>query len=192
MTKGMRRRSDAELLEAAGGDPDAFAELYERHERALLGFVATMVRDPQVTVDVVAETFARAFEGRRSFRDELGTARPWLLGIARHVVLAGLRRGRVEREARARMGMDAIAVSDESLQGVERIVLESESAVVEAWLADLPEEQREAVRRRVLQDGSYDAIARDLRCSEAVVRQRVSRGLASLRRTALREDRWRS
>jgi RNA polymerase sigma-70 factor (ECF subfamily) len=68
------------------------------------------------------------------------------------------------------------------LRSVEEAVLESEGAVVEAWLADLPADQREAVRRRVLAEEDYGAIARDLECSPAVVRQRVSRGIAALRR----------
>jgi DNA-directed RNA polymerase specialized sigma24 family protein len=38
------------------------------------------------------------------------------------------------------------------------------------------------VRERVLKDRSYRDIAGELECSEAVVRQRVSRGLSLLRR----------
>jgi RNA polymerase sigma factor (sigma-70 family) len=185
----MRSQSDAKLLERAGEDGAAFADFYARHEAAVVSFVGAMLGDAHATVDVVAETFARAFESRAGFRDDLGTARPWVLGIARHVVYASWRRGRVESEARARLGMHAITVSEASLSGVERLVLESESAVVQAWLSDLPVEQRDAVRRHVLQDGSYESIARDLECSQAVVRQRVSRGLATLRRNALEDSR---
>ena len=46
---------------------------------------------------------------------------------------------------------------------------------------DAPAEQREGVIRRVLLDESYAEMASDLRCSEQVVRKRVSRGLAALR-----------
>lgn len=158
------------------------AAFYRRHERAVVAFVGPMVRDPEVTVDVVAETFARAFESRATYRPELGGERAWVLGIARHVVLAAWRRGRVESAVRERLGMRALTLSEETLASVEEAVLASESAVVEAWLSDLPEDQREAVRRRVLADEDYDAIARDLDCSPAVVRQRVSRGIATLRR----------
>ncbi len=90
--------------------------------------------------------------------------------------------GRVECEMRRKLGMRALEPSEETLLSVERAVLESEDAVVEAWLSDLPADQREAVRRRVLVQEDYAAIARDLQCSPAVVRQRVSRGIASLRR----------
>ena len=79
--------------------------------------------------------------------------------------------------------MRTLALTDEALEEVERTVLESEEAVVATWLSDLPADQREAVRRRVLAEDDYATIAADLECSEAVVRQRVSRGLAALRRT---------
>jgi RNA polymerase sigma factor (sigma-70 family) len=185
----MPPRSDAELLARSDHDPPAFAEFYRRHERAVVAFAGRLVRDPELTIDVAAETFARAYESRHAYRAEGATARGWLLGIAKHVVYGAWRAGRVEDDARRRLGMEAVAVGPDTLRAVEDAVLESDDAVVEAWLADLPPDQREAIRRRVLEDGDYDAIARELRCSPAVVRQRVSRGLGALRRTAMEDAR---
>src|SRR5262245_16471215 len=136
----MRRDTDAQLLRDGG----SFGAFYHRHERAVVTFVGRMVGDPEVTVDVVAETFARAYESRASYRPEVGGARAWLLGIARHVVLAAWREGRVECETRRRLGMRALEPSEETLLSVEQAVLDAEAAVVEAWLADLPADQREA------------------------------------------------
>jgi DNA-directed RNA polymerase specialized sigma24 family protein len=48
-------------------------------------------------------------------------------------------------------------------------------------LGGLPPHAREAVRARVVEERDYPDIARDLRCSEAIVRKRVSRGLKALR-----------
>jgi RNA polymerase sigma factor (sigma-70 family) len=45
----------------------------------------------------------------------------------------------------------------------------------------LPERQRVAIRSRVLDGRGYAEIARELECSELVVRQQVSRGLKRLR-----------
>ncbi len=42
-------------------------------------------------------------------------------------------------------------------------------------------EQREAVERRVLDESSYAVMAKQIGCSQQVVRKRVSRGLAALR-----------
>lgn len=48
-------------------------------------------------------------------------------------------------------------------------------------LAELPPDERAAVRARVIDERPYGEIARSLGCSEMVVRKRVSRGLARLR-----------
>jgi RNA polymerase sigma factor (sigma-70 family) len=45
----------------------------------------------------------------------------------------------------------------------------------------LPANERDAVRARVIEDRDYHDIAGELECSESVVRQRVSRGLARAR-----------
>lgn len=174
--------TDQDLLRRADRDPAAFPTFYRRHEHAVVAFVGAMVRDPEVTIDAVAETFARAYESRTAYHAESGGARAWLLGIARNVVLTGWRRGRIEAAARTRLGLGTLALSEATVNAVERVVLDSQEAVVEAWLSDLPADQREAVRRRVLDEAEYAAIARDLQCSEAVVRQRVSRGLTALRK----------
>ena len=103
----------------------------------------------------------------------------WLLGIANHLLIDAARRGRVADESRRRLGMERITVEDAQLERIER---EAESDLQHA-LATLPVEQREAVRRRVLEEEPYAAIAVRIGCSEQVARKRVSRGLAALRRT---------
>ena len=60
-----------------------------------------------------------------------------------------------------------------------------ESAVAsDEWvselLAGLPADQRDAVSAHVLDDRPYREIAADNQTSEAVIRERVSRGLAAL------------
>src|SRR4051812_36639327 len=122
----MPPRSDAELLARSDHDPPAFAEFYRRHERAVVAFAGRLVRDPELTIDVAAETFARAYEARATYRGDGATARGWLLGIAKHVVHAAWRAGRVEDDARRRLGMEALTVAPETLRAVEDAVLESD------------------------------------------------------------------
>ena len=71
---------------------------------------------------------------------------------------------------------------DELARAEELIDARRLAGSASALVADLPPEQREAVLARVVDERSYAAIATELRCSEALVRQRVSRGLAALRR----------
>ena len=75
--------------------------------------------------------------------------------------------------------MPSLDFQDELLEHIA--ALESDEAVEQA-LARLPDDQRDAVRARVLDEADYCEIAEALRCSQPAARKRVSRGLATLRR----------
>jgi RNA polymerase sigma-70 factor (ECF subfamily) len=172
---------DDQLLARSTRDPAAFGTFYERHERLVLGYFMRRVGDPELAADLAAETFAAALVAARRFRAEGAPASAWLVGIARNVLAGSVRRAQVEDRARRRLGMQPIALDDELLSRIERL---GGDARVEALLARLTPEQSDAVRARVLEEEDYAGIASRMRCSESVVRQRVSRGLAVLRRIA--------
>jgi RNA polymerase sigma-70 factor (ECF subfamily) len=174
--------TDEELLVRTDRDRRAFGVFYERYERALLGWFGAATRSAEVAADLTAETFAAALSSRARFDAERGNARMWLFGIARNVFLASLRRGRVEDEARRRLGLEPLTIGEDQLEGIAALIEREGDAAVAGWLAELPVEQAQALRARVLDERGYAEIALELRCSEAVVRKRVSRGLLRLRR----------
>ncbi len=168
--------TDEELL--LRGDAEGFALLYERRHPLLRAYLRRRLGGhPDLVLDLVAEAFARALEGRDQFDPARGSAGAWLIGIARNLLLDAYRRGRVADDSRRRLGMQRILVEDGQLERIEA----DGSSELERSLQSLPPEQREAVRRRVLEDEPYAAIATRIGCSEQVVRKRVSRGLAALR-----------
>jgi RNA polymerase sigma factor (sigma-70 family) len=171
--------SDSELLELSVEDPDAFGAFYDRFEEQLLAFFMRATQRAELAADLTAEVFAAALASAGLFRPELGSARGWLFGIARHELADTWQRGRVEDRARRRLGIEPISLTDDALELIDE--LGSRPGGTLHLLEDLPEDQRAAVRGRVLQERSYDELARSLRCSQSVVRQRVSRGLRSLR-----------
>ena len=170
--------SDEELLVRSSSEPEAFGHFYDRYERELLRFFLRATRRADLAADLAAEVFAAALAGASGFDGARGTARGWLYGIARHVLADTWERGRVEDRARRRLGMEPIALSDESLERIEQL---GTSGVALELLAGLPDDQRDAIRGRVVEERDYADLARSLQCSESVVRQRVSRGLRALR-----------
>src|ERR1700709_558202 len=91
-------------------DADRLAAAYERDARRLLVFLTRRTYDAQLAVDLVGETYARAFELRRRFAgDPEGAAAraAGVLGIARNVLGEALRRGAAERRAIRRAGVQA-------------------------------------------------------------------------------------
>jgi RNA polymerase sigma factor (sigma-70 family) len=182
------RVSDAELLARTASEPAAFREVYRRHERIVVAFLARRTGDAELTADLTAETFATALLHAGRFRDELGdSALGWLLGIARHAWLHGLERKQSERSACQRLGIE-LSISDASLERIEAFIdaAQPDNPLL-ALLAALPAEQRDAVRAHVLDERSYRELADELQVSPATLRQRVSRGLAHLR-AAINEE----
>jgi RNA polymerase sigma factor (sigma-70 family) len=131
-----------------------------------------------LAADLCAEVFAAALSSAHRFRDDGPPAEAWLFGIARNVLGTSLRRGRVEARACRRLGMAPIELHDDVLERIEEL---RDGGTLVAALAALPEDQRIAVHARVVEERDYAWIAGELRCSEQVVRKRVSRGLAVLR-----------
>jgi RNA polymerase sigma factor (sigma-70 family) len=171
--------SDGELLELSAEDPDAFGAFYDRLEQEVLAFFMRATRRPDLAADLTAEVFAAALSSACLFRAELGSARAWLFGIARHELADTWRRGRVENRARRRLGLEPLALSDEALERIDELGAHRGGAL--RLLEELPQDQRVAVKGRVLQERGYDELALSLSCSQSVVRQRVSRGLRTLR-----------
>jgi RNA polymerase sigma-70 factor (ECF subfamily) len=170
-----RPATDQALL--AGG-ADAFAAFYRRHEDDVLRYFLRRVARADLAADLTAETFAAALAGRASYDPDRGDARGWLFGIARHLLARSLERGRVENDARRRLQMERVVV-DEQINDRIHDLTDGQPAL--DALDALPDDQRVAVRGRVLSGRDYAELARRLECSESVVRQRVSRGLRTLR-----------
>lgn len=181
--------SDEELLAASSAEPEAFGAFYRRHERAMLLFCLRRTRNAEVAADLAAEIFAAALESARRFRPGPKPPVAWLYGIANNKLAASYNRGRVEEKARRRIQAEPLILDDEALERVEALVdSEQVAATLRELLAQLPADQHDAVRAHVLDQRSYREIATDLETSQAVVRQRVSRGLRALRSTLIKDS----
>lgn len=158
------------------------AAAYDRDARRLLVWLTRRTYDAQLAADLLGETFARAYAERRRFRgDDADDVSAWIFGIARNLLHDALRRGGAERRALARLGVEGVVLAEDEQERIERLadLGELRTAVVAA-LAELSDEQRDAVRLRVEHELGYDAIAARLGITEQAARARVSRGLRAL------------
>ncbi len=175
-------RSDQELLERTADEPDAFGAFYRRHVGGVLAFFRRRTGEPQLALDLTAETFARALEHADSFRAMAQPPGAWLYAIARNLLTDSYRRGQVADDARRRLALEPLIVSDLGFERVEAAA-DAASQLDAVDLDDaLSADQAGAVRARVLEEQSYEQIAEQLRCSPQVARQHVSRGLRNLKR----------
>ena len=170
------RPTDEELL--ASHETEDFGVFYDRHVRALLGYFQRRTGNPQVAADLTAETFASAIVAQERYVPTGAPALSWLYTIAGRRLADYQRRGAVERKLQRALSMERPRLSDED---AEMIRLLADDAAL-SLLAELPPDQRDAVTAHVIDDQDYTVLAVAAGTSEAAVRQRVSRGLGTLRR----------
>jgi RNA polymerase sigma factor (sigma-70 family) len=175
-------RSDAALLLASREDPAAFVELYRRHAEDLLRYFARRTLDPEAAAELTAETFAEAFASRTRYSYVNGVdGVAWLYGIARHQLGRFFRWGRIDADARRKIGLPLRELPPEDYERIEELVdFEPLRAALAEALETLAEDQREALKLRVIDGLPYPDVAARLHCAETAARQRVSRGLRRL------------
>jgi RNA polymerase sigma-70 factor, ECF subfamily len=179
------RRRPVGALARSRQDAAAFAEFYDRLAPKILRFFARRTWDGQVSLELTAETFAKAFEKRHEFRGHGdGEAAGWLWMIARNELKAYWRARQVRMNAATRLGLPRPQSSDEEILRIEELAAaEAAREALEAALAELSDDQRQVIEMRVLQELGYEEIASQLGVSGQVVRARVSRGLRQLGRS---------
>lgn len=173
---------DRELLAAiAARNGVAFSVFYRRHLAPVIAYLLRETGDREHAADLAAEVFAAVLLAAARYEAQTPTALPWVIGIARNKLLMSWRRGRIDAEARRRLGLEPLQLDDSALERVEELA-DLGAGRLEQMLESLPPLEREAVRWHIVDELGYEEIASELQCSAMVVRKRVSRGLARLRR----------
>ena len=178
----MTEPSDRELMgRLAAGDREALAPLMERHHRRLYRIALSYLRQPDDALDVVQETFVKAFVHAARW-DGAAEVAPWLTRIAVNQSIDTYRRHRRRRSSEEPLD-DApaldLTVGDPS---PERRVMGREIAErVGSALRTLPERQRAVFVLRHYEELSLDEIAQTLQMSLGTVKSALHRAVARMR-----------
>jgi RNA polymerase sigma factor (sigma-70 family) len=164
--------TDEQLMERfVQGDEKGISELFARHARPLHGFVRRMVGD--AADDVVQTTFVSISRSRGRYQRG-APFRPWLYAVAANAARDHLRRNRYGEHV-------SPAAVPEPVAEAEPLADPGLTRVVEAALAQLPANQREAVVLHRFEGFSFRQIADLLGVSETAVKVRAHRGYERLR-----------
>ncbi len=164
----------------AAGDRDALAPLMERHQARLYRVALAYLRNADDALDVVQETFVKAFVHAPRW-DGAADVAPWLTRIAVNQAIDNYRRGRRRRASEEPLdeAPPGLAVGDPS---PERRVLGREIGErVGSALRGLPERQRAVFVLRHYEELSLEEIARALDMSLGTVKSSLHRAVARLR-----------
>ncbi|MES9593214.1 sigma-70 family RNA polymerase sigma factor [Streptomyces sp. NPDC094045] len=173
---------DAEVVAQSLEEPEIFAGLYDRHAPDIHRYAARRLGEGAAD-DITAATFLIAFRSRHRYDGSHRSARPWLYGIAGHLI--GKHRRSEERGLRAlaRTGQDPVAASW-SDRSDDRIAAQAPLA---AALAALSPGDRHVLLLVAWADLGYQEVAEALGIPLGTVRSRLNRARRKVRE-ALRLD----
>jgi len=151
--------------------PRTLAEAAEEHLDDVYGYLLYLTRDRETAEDLAGSTFEKAVRLWSRFDPHRGSARTWLLGIARTTALDWFR-----SESRRRRREEAAALPER----VEEAFVEGMSPELETALATLSAGEREVLALRIVLELDGEATARLLGISPTAVSTRLSRALKRL------------
>ncbi len=165
--------TDAQLIDRAlEGNSDAFGEVLRRHQLPVYSYLARRA-GAQAAEDLLAEVWITAYEARSSFDDHWESARPWLFGIARHVLSHHWRR---QRPAQHEEGQ----VSDPWPQVDERLTAVELADDLRSALLALSPVQREVLLLVVWEELEPTEVARVLGMPPSTARSHLRRARQAL------------
>ncbi|MEW2117392.1 RNA polymerase sigma factor [Streptomyces sp. NPDC005474] len=179
------------------GDPEAFAELFGAHARAVYGHAARLSADRGTAEDVVSLTFLEAWRLREKLRPEAAALdgdaadvpdgdglRPWLYGIATNVLRNTRRAARRHSAALARLPgrpADRDTLPDFADDVIGRMERAERLAAAHTALRRLRRAEREVFALCVWSGLSYAAAGEALGVPASTVRSRLARARQRLR-----------
>lgn len=171
--------SDATLVARSVTDPDAFAALFDRYGERIHRYAARRL-GPEAADDVMAETFAVAFQRRHDYDSARADARPWLYGIATNLIRnhrrAEARRWRAMAREVAGAGHEA-----EADRAAARVTAQAARGELARVLAGLPSRQRDVLLLYAWAELEYEEIAQALGLPIGTVRSRLHRARAAMK-----------
>lgn len=161
------------------GDNRAFDLLVLKYQHKILGLISRYIQDSDEMQDVAQEAFIKAYRALPGFRGD-SAFYTWLYRIAINTA-----KNHIVARSRRPPGSD-VEVEDaeyyegggalRDLENPENALFGEElKAVVEAAIADLPDDLRTAVTLREFDGLSYEDIADVMDCPVGTVRSRIFR-----------------
>jgi RNA polymerase sigma-70 factor (ECF subfamily) len=159
-----------------------FERVYRENVAGVMAFFARRCGDPQAVADLTSETVVRAATGFGGFDPRRGSARAWLFGVAGHVFADYCQQAAVGQDTAIRLAGLADLPADEIEELAERIDAQRAGRELLARCAALPPLERSAVELVDIDGLTPKEAAAVLGVRRGVLRMRLSRGRARLRK----------
>ncbi|MBU6426891.1 RNA polymerase sigma factor [Patescibacteria group bacterium] len=184
----LKALSDEELLSASTANPNAFAELVDRYERAFVRKALSILGNEDDAYDAVQETFVRMYAAADKFKKRRGASlNSWgyaiLLNQCKTIYSRNKMRPSVYFEQEPEL-LEVVA-DEQDLSGFDSKLTRE---YVMSLVSKLPELLRRAVVMHFLEGLPEKAIATAEHASNGAIRARIHRAKRELRKIASAMD----
>jgi RNA polymerase sigma-70 factor (ECF subfamily) len=172
----------AAVTKPARSTLDEFEQVYRSNVDRVMAYFARRCAEPQTVDDLTSDTFVRAAGAFRSFDPGRGSARAWVFGIAANVFARHCEQVANGRDVASRLAERRALEGDEIDELAARIDAERAGRKLIGRCAKLSEPERAAVELVDLTGLTPKEAAEALGVSRVVLRKRLSRARARLRK----------
>ncbi len=173
---------DRELLaRIAGGDRQAFTELFDAHAAAILGVLTLLAGRREEAEELLQETFLQAWGEAGRYRAERATPRGWLLMMARSRAIDRLRASGARGRREETVGRELTGPGTVAPVGTANLEADERGRQVRGALDQLPPEQRQAIELAFYEGLSHREVAERLGQPLGTVKSRILLGMGKLR-----------
>jgi len=176
--KNYKTMSDSELVDLAGGDKEAFGELYERYLTKIYNYVYYRTGNAQDAEDLTAKVFFRAMSHIQHYEDKGVPFQAWLYRIA-HNLVANFHRDQGRRKIIPLD--DYVAQSLKSEAPDKQAEANEEQAQLLAAIRRLPAERQELLLLKFIEQKSNAEIGDMMSRTEGAIKSLYHRTLLALR-----------
>jgi RNA polymerase sigma-70 factor (ECF subfamily) len=160
----------------------ALSELYDRYNRLVYSVALNTIADPARAEEITQDVFVRVWERAETYRTEQGRVATWLSSITRNRAIDVFRRRRVRRENLLISWEEVEGLDPPAPQNVEAEVDLAQRRRLVRWaVAQLPEEQKQALGLAFFQGLSHVEVADALHEPLGTIKTRIRLGMQKLR-----------
>lgn len=177
------------IIRAKEGDREAFDELYHAYKRPILNYLYRFIGNRHCAEELTQETFIRAYVNLHRYEPRAKFS-SWLYRIAGNLARNFLRHASYDKRARpvkadpyvdtAREASPVEKIGDRAKKPDEHAQAKEIEVLIQQAIDQLPVHLKEAVILCDIEELSYEAAAKIMKCRPMTVGSRIWRGRKKL------------
>jgi RNA polymerase sigma factor (sigma-70 family) len=163
------------MVAVRNGNLKEASVLFDRYNKRIFNFLATMTYDRHAAEDLTQNVFLRMIKYRNSFKDE-SRFQPWIYQIARNVFTDYYHNQKIRSN-----NVDVEKIGDHIPESDESAAMEEKEQLLYACMAKLTDDDRELLVLTRFQHMKYEDVANIMETTVANIKIKVHRAIGKLR-----------